>query len=116
MFFFENLKLRRGEKSVQPPAATARQPTALARCWSAALGFVHAASDRRLHARASCGMWALDRALVARRRAVAALMACVQMVLQIASETVSWEDDTSGGEWQAFLRVYAASMNTIRCT
>ena len=42
-------------------------------------------------------------------------MACVQMVLQIASETVLLsEDDTSEAEWQAFLRVHAASTKMLR--
>ena len=38
----------------------------------------------------------------------------MQMVLQVASETLTWEDDTSEDEWQAFLRVHAASMRAVR--
>ena len=42
-------------------------------------------------------------------------MACLQMVLQVASETVLHsEDDTSEAEWQAFLRVHAASTRMLR--
>ena len=51
---------------------------------------------------------------IARRRVLTAICSSVSVVLQLAAETVRSTSTVSDEEWEAFLRVHAASLKVIK--